>query len=99
MPLIEGKVRERSQPIGFKGHGMAALSDNRYKLVNNPGVKRLKPDNGTAPISEWELYYLIKDPGETTNIIAQNEKRAARKRKLLEQWQASCEASNRGDDY
>jgi arylsulfatase A-like enzyme len=99
LPLIEGKVSKRSAPIGFQGHGLATLNDNRFKLVHNPGKKRLKSDNGTAPISEWELYDLKNDQGETTNVIDKHSKIASRMRVQLEEWQASCEASSNGADY
>lgn len=99
VPLIEGKMKERPHPIGFQGHGLATMNDNRYKLVHNPSQKRQRSDNGETPVAEWELYDLLKDPGETTNIIANHGKLAARMREQLEAWQASCEASNRGEDY
>jgi len=99
LPLIEGKVSKRSVPIGFQGHGMATLNDNRFKLVNNPGKKRLNSDNGTAPISEWELYDIVNDPSESTNIIDKHTQLAARMREQLVAWQASCEASSKGADY
>ena len=78
---------------------MATLSDNRFKLVHNPGKKRLKSDNGTAPVVEWELYDLDNDPSESKNIIDKHATIAAEMRKQLEEWQESCEASNRGEDY
>ena len=99
VPLIEGKMKKRPHPIGFQGHGLATLNDNRYKLVHNPSVKRQRSDNGETPVAEWELYDLQKDPGETTNIIAKHAKLASRMREQLEAWQASCAASNRGEDY
>jgi len=99
VPLIEGKMKKRPHPIGFQGHGLATFNDNRYKLVHNPSQKRQRSDNGETPVAEWELYDLLKDPGETTNIIAKHAKLAARMREQLEAWQASCEASNRGEDY
>ncbi len=99
VPLIEGKMKERPHPIGFQGHGLATLNDNRFKLVHNPSGNRHKSDNSEAPIAEWELYDLRKDPGETTNLIARRSKLAARMRLQLEAWQASCAASNRGEDY
>lgn len=99
VPLIEGKMKERPHPIGFQGHGLATLNDNRFKLVHNPSGNRHKSDNSEAPIAEWELYDLRKDPGETTNLIARRSKLATRMRLQLEAWQASCAASNRGEDY
>ncbi len=99
VPLIEGNATRRLFPIGFQGHGMATLNDNRFKLVHNPGKKRLKSDNGTAPVVEWELYDLDNDPSESKNIIDKHATIAAEMRKQLEEWQESCEASNRGEDY
>jgi len=99
IPLIEGKMSQRSSPIGFQGHGMATLNDNRFKLVHNPGMKRLKSDNGRAPVMEWELYDLENDPSESKNIIDEHATIAAKMRKQLEEWQESCDASNRGEDY
>ena len=99
VPLIEGNATRRLFPIGFQGHGMATLNDNRFKLVHNPGKKRLKSDNGTAPVVEWELYDLDNDPSESKNIIDEHATIAAEMRKQLEEWQESCEASNRGEDY
>ncbi len=99
VPLIEGKMKERPVPIGFHGHGLATLNDNRYKLVHNPGIKRLNSDNGTTPVAEWELYDLLKDPGETTNIVDRHSKLVGKMREQLQAWQASCDASAEGADY
>jgi len=99
VPLIEGKVARRSNPIGFQGHGMATLNDDRFKLVHNPGGERLRHDNGSTPVSEWELYDLQNDPGESKNVIKKHAAIAAKMRKQLEAWQASCEASDQGADY
>lgn len=99
LPIIDGKRSSRPAPIGFQGHGLATLNDNRYKLVHNPSGKRQRSDNGTAPIATWELYDLLEDPSETTNIVEQHPKIVSRMRTQLEAWQASCEASARGEDY
>ncbi len=99
IPLIDGKMKRRASPIGFQGHGMATMSDDRYKLVHNPQKKRQRSDNGTTPIAEWELYDLLKDPSETDNIIEKRKSVAAKLRAQLEAWQASCAASDEGADY
>ncbi len=99
VPVIQGKAKQRSNPIGFQGHGMATLNDDRFKLVHVPGEKRLKHDNGTTPVAEWELYDLKNDPSESKNVIKKHTAIAAKMRAQLEAWQASCEASNSGADY
>ncbi len=78
---------------------MAALNDNRFKLVHNPGEKRHSHDNGTAPVAEWELYDLENDPSESENVIGKHATLATKMRKQLEEWQRSCAASDRGEDY
>jgi len=42
---------------------------------------------------------VVKDPGETTNIIAQHPTVAAALRAQLQQWTQSCRKSHAGDDY
>ncbi len=92
MPLIEGRMTERPQPIGFRFASQAALHDGKYKLVHNTAHKRPRSDNGQAPLTEWELYDLVADPGETTNIAAKHPRRVERMRAQLAEWRASCEA-------
>lgn len=99
LPVIEDGLAERPRPIGFDGHGLATLNDNRFKLVNNPNENRLKSDNGTAPMAEWELYDLIADPSETTNVADQYPEVVKKMRTQLIAWQISCEASSQGLDY
>ena len=99
LPLIEGKMTQRPQPIGFRWGTQAALSDNRYKLVRNTGRRRHRSDNGEVPHAEWELYDLVDDPGETRNIIDARSQVAERMKRVLTEWQASCESSDGGADY
>ncbi len=99
IPLLEDKRFARPSPIGFQGHGLATFNDNRFKLVHNPSKKRQRHDNGTTPVAEWELYDLLEDPGETTNIIERHASLANRMREQLQAWQASCAASAEGADY
>ena len=99
LPLIDGRWTERPRPIAFQSAGMATLSDNRFKLVHNPGRKRLRSDNGDTPVSEWELYDLAADPGETTNVAPRHPKVVQAMRRKLETWQRSCAASEQGADY
>ena len=99
LPVIEEDLKMRPRPIGFQGHGLATLNDNRYKLVHNPGMNRQRSDNGTTPIAEWELYDLINDPSESINIADQHPEVLKKMKSQLIAWQISCEASDQGMDY
>ncbi|MCZ6673638.1 MAG: sulfatase-like hydrolase/transferase, partial [Verrucomicrobia bacterium] len=99
LPMIENDLKERPRPIGFDGHGLATLNDNRFKLVHNPTVERHNSDNGKTPVAEWELYDLIKDPSETTNLANKYPDVLKKMRTQLQAWQISCQASNKGMDY
>lgn len=87
LPLIEGRMDSRPRPIGFQSRGTATWCDNRFKLV----MKR----NGKAV----ELYDLIEDPAETTNIAGEQPQRVQRMKRALRAWQKSCAASAEGKDY
>jgi arylsulfatase A-like enzyme len=95
LPLLEGRLEERSQPIGFQFQGMASLTSQRHKLVHNPTRKRPRSDNGTTPVAEWELYDLSQDPSERKNVAAQHPETVDRMREELRAWQRSCESSAR----
>ena len=107
LPLIEGKMAERPRPIGFQSSGQATLTDNRYKLVRRKGggsrrKKRKKAAAAPAPAPTgpgYELYDLIADPGEKTDIAAAHPDVVKAMAATLEAWQASCKASNAGKDY
>jgi arylsulfatase A-like enzyme len=89
MPLIEGKINSRERPIAFQSANMAALSDNRYKLVMA----------GQGNQAKAELYDLDADPGEEANIAADHPEITHRMRQTLKEWQASCRRSAEGSDY
>ena len=89
----------RPWPIGFDSFGSAAWIDNRYKLVHNTTLKRHLSDTADAPIDEWELYDIINDGPETTNIAHENPNRVQRLKNELKAWQNSTLASSQGRDY
>lgn len=99
VPLIEGNMSERPRPIGFQSSGVATLNDNPYKLVHNPSGKRHRSDNGTVEPAIHELYDIIADPSETKNIAAEHPEIVEKMKRILAEWQASCEASLVGNDY
>lgn len=83
LPLIEEDAQRRPRPIGFRHRNKLAWSGNRYKLVLHGG--------GRA-----ELYDLVEDPGETTDIAPENTGRVRSLRAELDAWRRSCEASAAG---
>lgn len=74
----------RARTGGFAG--MAAVTDNRYKLV----VPRKGP---------LELYDIPADSAESTNLAAQHPEVVAGMEKTLRDWQRSVEVSLTGADY
>jgi len=86
LPLLRGEQRHRDAPIAFqspvRGSDYAAdrsqlqyaLSDNRYKLFSG--------DGGVS----WELYDLVKDPAESTNIASGNAQLVEDMKVQLDAW-------------
>ena len=87
LPLIKGKMKDRSAALGFKSIDQRAYIENRFKIYS--------PDNGQS----YELYDLIADPGESKNIAHQHPKKKAAMISQLEEWIRSCENSEKGGDY
>ncbi|YCM42852.1 sulfatase-like hydrolase/transferase [Verrucomicrobiaceae bacterium 227] len=75
--VIEGTATEREQPIGFNFLSERSWVDQRYKLIS-------KNDG-----SSFELYDLLADEAETTNIAADNPEVVARMTEEFEAWQAA----------
>lgn len=99
LPLFDGRVSERPKPIGFwhygpkkgetglpKDGGQAAWTENRYKLVKLGAAK-------------FELYDLLADRDEKTDLAAQEPAVVARMKADLDAWQESVLKSHRGGDY
>jgi arylsulfatase A-like enzyme len=80
MPLIEGDMTERPEPIAFQSRKQRSLTGNRYKLISQ--------DDGKT----YMLFDLIEDPGETTDIAPDRPEIAGSMRKQLEDWIESCQA-------
>jgi arylsulfatase A-like enzyme len=101
LPLLEGNMPERPRPIAFQSEGdpferdadrfasaeQLALIDNRYKLISDDGG------------STFNLFDLIDDPGETTDLAREKPYTLHRMITLLEAWVQSCRGSNAGKDY
>jgi arylsulfatase A-like enzyme/outer membrane protein assembly factor BamB len=97
LPLIEGRMKTRPQPIGFwqfagdqknlnPNSGPSAWSDNQFKLV------KPKADH-------WELYDIATDRTEQHDIAAGHPDVVERMKAELQDWQQSVMASYHGRDY
>lgn len=87
MPVIDGTLRERDQPIGFQSGKQQSLVTQQFKLYT--------PNAGKT----WELYNLLADPAETTDLSTRAPETRARLQQRLADWLASCKASDAGEDY
>jgi len=100
VPLIDGQVQEREQPIAFRYSGSLALVGNRYKLLriqNSPNKKGNQSDKNSQ--DKFELYDLELDAAETTDISDQHPELTKQMRKQLLAFDASVTASYEGKDY
>lgn len=86
LPVFDGGLAERKEPIGFQSGGQQAWMGGNLKLIRAKGGKG------------FQLYDLKADPGEATDIAADHPEDVARMKAALEKWVASCEESNRGGD-
>ncbi|MDH3583241.1 MAG: sulfatase-like hydrolase/transferase [Phycisphaerae bacterium] len=98
LSVLEGRMTERPQPIGFAYGGKVALTDNRYKLIRTGGGRKRKKSD-TAAGKGYALFDLVIDPGETTDLAAKHPQRAGEMARTLESWLDSCRRSGAGEDY
>ena len=87
-PLFEGDPGPRDKPIGFRHTGRIAMIDNDLKIVI--------AERGNGPA---ELYDLGSDPGETTNLAADQPETLAGMQQAMKAWDESVGASLAGRDY
>lgn len=96
LPLFDDEMTERPRPIGFQSAGQIALTDNRFKLIHVPqGGRRQAP----AEERTYQLFDLLEDPSETTDVSAEHPDVVSRMRAAVEEWEQSCQRSLAGDDY
>ena len=88
LPLFAREIDRRAKPIPFRHTGRAAWIDNEYKLV----VPKIAQDR-------FELYHLVDDPAETTDLFAREPEVAARLVKQFRDWNSSVDQSFAGKDY
>lgn len=93
LPLLDGRMQQRPQPIGFWHHGETSMEDG--PLVWNDNQFKLHK----RPPGKYELYDLTKDISEKNDLAAEHPEVVKRMRAELEAWQASVMKSWRGEDY
>lgn len=77
-----------SRPIGFLYAQADAVVDGRWKLLR-----------GERGLRQAALFDLESDPGETTDVAAENPEVADRLTAWLDSWNSSVQASESGTDY
>ena len=87
LPLIEGRMEQRPEPIGFQSRNQLALTGNRWKLISR--------DRGKT----WMLFDLIEDPSEKTDLSRKHPDRVRTMAAALKAWTESCSRSLEGKDY
>lgn len=87
LPIVKGKVTERSRKLAFEFQEQAALIGEEFKIYS--------ADNG----STFALYNLMDDPAETNNLDLQKPEKLKEMVSLWSAWKSSQEASANGDDY
>jgi len=101
LPLIDGKIQSRPQPIGFQTGHQAALVDNRFKLVRI-GMNT-RPRGGknkqAADKPKIALFDIIADPAESRDIANAHPDVVETMTARLNAWQQSCRRSLSGSDY
>ncbi len=104
VPLLDGQMAERPSPIPFELRSnpttvtWAALTGNRFKLHVSAYPGEMKNAGGT-PKTSPQLYDLLDDPDEKTNVAGDNPEVVADMTRQLEDWQASVTRSLAGADY
>jgi len=83
---------KRPGPIFFESAGQTAAIGHRFKLVRRGGGGR-KNKTKTPPLATTELFDLLADPRETTDLAGDHPGRVAELSKQLKVWQASCRTS------
>ena len=94
LPMLTGKATERNSPLFFgyrrlyKDIDGQALVENRYKLIRsaNPG-------------GGYELYDLIADPAEKTDLSTIKPEVLAAMKTRMAEYDESCRKSRDGSDY
>ena len=87
LPIVQGKVKKRSEPLAFEFQKQAALMDNEYKIYsNNEG-------------QHFELYNISNDPEEQNDLAGSEPERLSEMVSVWRKWKASQMNSAQENDY
>ena len=101
-PLISGERNQRGQGIGFESNFQVAFVSDRFKLIHQPTEITADPSlQGTGtPLGQdisadlsFELYDLVEDPEETTELDDAEVVEIGRLLEDLDRWRQSIAAS------
>ncbi|PZX49373.1 arylsulfatase A-like enzyme [Algoriphagus chordae] len=86
-PFISGEKTQREQPLAFDYQLQSALISEDYKIYRE------------NPSSEFELYNISVDPGETRNLAKEEQGKLQEMVSYWKNWNESVESSSTGEDY
>ncbi|MBL9215908.1 MAG: sulfatase-like hydrolase/transferase [Opitutaceae bacterium] len=104
-PLLDGRLQERPEPIGFQSPVRQSLGRDWSK---DPNHWRINPDPETHQLAltgnrfkivsmdngrTFALYDLLADPAESTDIAASHPDVVSAMRRRLLEWMRSCDES------
>lgn len=87
-PLFAGEIGERTKPLGFRYHDKIAITGPRFKILSEDLKK-----------GSFQLYDLLADPNETTDLSTKEPQVFEQMKKDLLAWNDSVSASFEGKDY
>tara|TARA_R110002033_G_scaffold5091_2_gene22741 strand:- start:188 stop:589 length:402 start_codon:yes stop_codon:yes gene_type:complete len=87
LPIVNGEVKRRTEPLAFDFQDQAALIDNEYKIYSD--------DSG----QHFALYNIRTDMGENNNLANEQPQKLNEMVAYWNQWKDSQETSASGKDY
>ena len=87
LPILEGEQEKRNKSLGIMYSGRIAWHKEQYKLLSY--------DTGKT----YQLYDLVKDPSEKTDIATANPELVEKLKKEMTEWHASVKESFEGEEY
>lgn len=87
-PLFAGEIGERTNPLGFRFGSKLALIGPRFKILTENIEK-----------ASFQLYDIIADPNETTDLSTKEPQVFEQMKKEMLAWNDSVSASFAGKDY
>lgn len=87
LKAIQGKETERQKAMGFICKPQISWVSHKYKLIGNENLQN------------FELYDLLSDPSEKSDVITEFPEVAKTLEAELKEWHRSVKSSSKGGDY